>query len=71
MASQYVSGQLIKSIHKAGKALAVESVNRTSAWIRPSDYPVASAAEEFVELVAEYAGTFKPDTVKVAMKYVL
>lgn len=56
---------------KGGKAIAVEFVDKTTAWTRLPDYPSTSIKSEFVKLVEDNATTLNPQTTKVALKYVL
>lgn len=68
MASRYVSSQLIQMVQKGGRNIAVEVVDKTTAWIRPSNFPIASVRSEFVEVVQENFDNLQPSTTVVAMK---
>ena len=70
MAAQFVSGTVLKTIQKGGKAIAVQVVDKTTAWKRPPNYPIARVTEEFAEIVEENIETLDPSTTSVAMKYV-
>ncbi|KAK2766243.1 hypothetical protein FQN54_007760 [Arachnomyces sp. PD_36] len=68
MASRYVSSQLIQTISKGGKSVAVEFVERTTAWVRASGFPAMSVRTDFVQVVQENMDTLQPSTTIVAMK---
>ncbi|KAB8356353.1 hypothetical protein FH972_023937 [Carpinus fangiana] len=68
MSARYVSSSFIKNVQKGTKTLAVEYVDKTTAWTRPTGFPSSSVKSEFAEVIEEHADTFRPDTVKVAMK---
>ncbi|KUL81689.1 hypothetical protein ZTR_09994 [Talaromyces verruculosus] len=68
MASRYVSSQLIQMVQKGGRNIAVEVVDKTTAWIRPSSFPIASVRSDFVEVVQENFDNLQPSTAAVAMK---
>ncbi|KAJ0106877.1 hypothetical protein J7T55_014953 [Diaporthe amygdali] len=68
MAARYVSSQLIKNVSKGGRTLTIEYVDKTTAWVRPSDFPSSSVKQDFTEVVQENMDTFSPETTKVAMK---
>lgn len=70
MAARYVSSQLIKNISKSGRTLAVEYVDKTTSWTRPSDFPASSVRQDFTDVVQENIDSFSSATTKVAMKYV-
>lgn len=55
---------------KNGQKLTVEYVDKTTAWVRPSDYPAQKVKDEFVLAVKELQGDMKPGTTRIAMKYV-
>lgn len=65
-----MSSQVIKSMQKNGKAISIEYVDRTTAWFRPEDYPSTSAKAAFAQLVEEHIGAYKPETTRVALKYI-
>jgi hypothetical protein len=70
MSAQYVSSTLIKNvIAKNGKSIAVECVDKTTAWIRPTGYPSNSIKEDFAQVAIENIGAFKEGTTTIAMKY--
>lgn len=68
MAANYVSSQFVKTIQKGAKKIVVEYVDQTTAWKRPTGFPSATLKEEFSEVVQSNADSFKPETVKVAMR---
>ncbi|KAL2043417.1 hypothetical protein N7G274_003723 [Stereocaulon virgatum] len=68
MSARYVSSQFIKNIQKGKKRIAVEHVDQTTAWKRPTGFPSASTKEVFSDVVDKNSDSFKPETVKVAMK---
>ena len=68
MPARYVSSQFIKNIQKGTKKIAVEYVDQTTAWKRPTGYPSASTKEVFSNIVDKNSGSFKSETAKVAMK---
>lgn len=71
MSGRYISGKLTKSVQSGGKNVAIEYVEKTSSWIRPSGFPSQSVQEDFVKVAQNNASKFKVDTVKIAMKHVL
>lgn len=48
--------------------IAVEYVDQTTAWRRPTGYPAASIKDAFSDVVDKNSDSFRPETVKVAMK---
>jgi hypothetical protein len=68
MSARYVSSSLIKSIQKGSKSVAVEYVDKTTLWTRPTGFPSASVKEEFAQVVEENIQTLNPNTTTVAMK---
>jgi hypothetical protein len=68
MSARYVSSQFIKNIQKGKKRIAVEYVDQITAWKRPTGFPSASTKEVFSDVVDKNSDSFKPETVKVAMK---
>ncbi|PYI08834.1 hypothetical protein BO78DRAFT_416432 [Aspergillus sclerotiicarbonarius CBS 121057] len=68
MATRFVSSQLIQTIQKGGKKIAVEFVDKTTTWIRPSGFPATSVQSEFVQVVEENIESLKATTSIVAMK---
>ena len=68
MSAKYVSSQFIKNIQKGKNRIAVEYVDQTTAWKRPTGFPSASTKEVFSDVVDKNSDSFKPETVKVAMK---
>jgi len=68
MSARYVSSQFIKNIQKGKKRIAVEYVDQTTAWKRSTGFPSASTKEVFSDVVDKNSDSFKPETVKVAMK---
>jgi hypothetical protein len=70
MSGRYISGKLIKSVQSGGKNVAIEYVEKTSSWIRPSGFPSRSVQDDFVKVAQNNLSKFKAGTVKIAMKYV-
>ena len=70
MSGRYISGKLIKSVQSGGKNVAIEYVEKTSSWIRPSGFPSHSVQDDFVKVAQNNVSKFKAGTVKIAMKYV-
>ena len=68
MSARYVSSQFIKNIQQGKKKIAVEYVDQTTAWKRPSGFPSARTKEVFSNIVDKNSDSFKAETVKVAMK---
>lgn len=71
MAANYVSSQLVKTIERGARRIAVEYVDRTTAWTRPQGYPSASVKSDFADVVEQNADSLNPKTTRVAMKYAL
>ena len=70
MSAQYVSSTLIRNVMtKNGKSVAVECVDKTTAWIRPTGYPSNSVKEDFTQVALENITAFKAGTTTIAMKY--
>ncbi|KAK0771100.1 hypothetical protein LTR75_017753 [Friedmanniomyces endolithicus] len=70
MSAQYVSSTLIRNIiAKNGKSVAVECVDKTTGWIRPTGYPSNSVKEDFAAVASENISAFKAGTATIAMKY--
>lgn len=69
MSARYVSSSLIKSIQKSSVSVAVECVDKTILWTRPTGFPSASTKDDFAQVVEENVDTLNPNTTKVAMKY--
>jgi hypothetical protein len=67
--SRYVSSQFIKTITIGAKTIAVEYVDKTTGWTRPSGFPTSTVKEEFAKVAEDNAASLKTETVKVAMKY--
>ena len=70
MSGRYISGKLIKSVQSGGKNVAIEYVEKTSSWIRPSSFPSQSVQDDFVKVAQKSVSEFKAGTIKIAMKYV-
>ncbi|KAG6367329.1 hypothetical protein INS49_001516 [Diaporthe citri] len=68
MSARYVSSKLIKNISKSGRTLAVEYVDKTTAWTRPSEFPASSIKQDFTDVVQENIDNFGTETTRVAMK---
>lgn len=68
MGARYVSSHLIQIIEGGGKAIAVEFVDRTTHRVRPSNFPVASVQNDFVEAVRQNVNILQQGTAIVAMK---
>lgn len=70
MYARYVSSSLLKTVKsKSGKQVALEVVDKTTSWSRPSEFPSESVKREFVEIAEKNTDKFKPEVVKIAMKY--
>jgi hypothetical protein len=67
--SRYVSSQFIKTITTGANTIAVEYVDKTTGWTRPSGFPTSTVKEEFAKVAEDNAASLKAETVKVAMKY--
>ncbi|KAL2047094.1 hypothetical protein N7G274_001113 [Stereocaulon virgatum] len=59
---------LSRTFRRVKKRIAVEYVDQTTAWKRPTGFPSASTKEVFSDVVDKNSDSFKPETVKVAMK---
>lgn len=70
MCAQYVSSQLIKVIPRGGKMIAVEIVDKTTAWNRPENCPAPNVQLAFVKIVEKHVAFLNPATTKIAMMYV-
>ena len=70
MSGRYISSKLIKSVQLSGKNVAIEYVEKTSAWTRPSGFPSLSVQDDFVKVAQNNVSKFKEGTVKIAMKCV-
>ncbi|PGH31871.1 hypothetical protein GX50_05369 [[Emmonsia] crescens] len=68
MVARYISSQLIQIIQKGGKSIAVECVDKTTAWIRPAGFPTTTIQSEFVQVIEENMDSLQPTTAIVAMK---
>ena len=68
MSARYVSSQLMKNVTSGSKTVAVEFVDKTTAWVRPSGYPSAQLKETFAAVVKQNMSIFGAGTAKVAMK---
>jgi hypothetical protein len=68
MSARYVSSQLIKNVTSGSKSVAVEFVDKTTAWVRPTGYPSTELKEKFAMVVQQNIGSFNTRTAKVAMK---
>lgn len=68
MVARYASSQLIQTIERGGKAIAVEFVDRASHWIRPSNFPIVSVRNDFVEAVSQNVDILQQGTAIVAIK---
>lgn len=69
MSARYVSSQLIRNIQKGTRVVAVEYVDKTSAWTRPQGFPSESVKSDFTQVVEENIDSLNPATTRVAMKY--
>lgn len=66
----YRASQLIKNMTTLkGKEIAIAYVSKTDTWERP--FLPQTTKDEFAEVAEKYKDTLKPDTVKVAMKWVV
>lgn len=68
MVARYVSSQLIQTIERGGKAIAVEFVDKTTHWVRPSNFPIMNVRNDFVEAVRQNVDILQQGTAIVAMK---
>jgi len=68
MSARYVSSKLIKNVTQGSKSIAVDYVDKTSAWTRPADFPTAKVKETFAQVVQDNVSALAPETVRVAMK---
>ena len=68
MAARYVSSQLIQNVQKGVKTVAVEFVDKTTAWTRPAGFPSTGVQSEFVQVVKDNIDTLQSTTTTVAMK---
>ena len=71
MSARLVSSQLIKNIQKGTKSIAVEYVDKTTSWTRPSNFPSTSVKEDFTQVAQENIDSLTSETTRVAMKYAL
>jgi hypothetical protein len=70
MTARYVSSTLIKkAMSKNGTIVALECVDKTTAWIRPASYPSRATREDFAEVALQNIEKFKHGTTTIAMKY--
>lgn len=51
-----------------GRSVAVEVVDKTTAWTRPAGCPSENVKDSFAATVQQNADTFKAGVVTVAMK---
>lgn len=66
----YRASQFIKSMTTSkGKEVAIAYVSKTDTWERP--FLPEATKNEFAEVAENYKDTLKPETVKVAMKWVV
>ena len=70
MSARYISSSLIRNIQRGSKSVLVEYVDKTTLWTRPTNFPTASIKEEFAQVVEENIHTLKPNTARVALKYI-
>jgi hypothetical protein len=70
MSARYVSSQLIKTIQNGTRSVAVEYVDKTVTWTRPTNFPSAGVKSDFTQVAEENIDSLKPETTRVAMKYV-
>ncbi|KAF2176603.1 hypothetical protein K469DRAFT_698372 [Zopfia rhizophila CBS 207.26] len=68
MAARYVSSQLIQTVQKGAKTVAVEFVDKTTSWTRPAGFPSTSVQSEFAQVVKDNIDALQPTTTTVAMK---
>lgn len=68
MSARYVSSKLITNVQKSGRTIAVDYVDKTTAWVRPKGFPTIPIRNDFAQVVKENFGAFSAETVKVAMK---
>ena len=66
----YRSCKLIRSMTASnGKSIAVAYVDKTDAWQRT--FLTQDTQSQFAAVAEKYKNTLKPETVKVAIKYVM
>ncbi|KAF2210262.1 hypothetical protein CERZMDRAFT_99680 [Cercospora zeae-maydis SCOH1-5] len=69
MSARYVSSSLLNNVKsKSGKQVALEVVDKTTSWSRPSGFPSEGVKQEFVKIAENNTEKFKPEVVKIAMK---
>ena len=59
-----------KSNPQGGQMIAVEIVNKTTAWTRPENCPAPNVQLAFVKIVEKHVAFLNPATTKIAMMYV-
>lgn len=69
MSAGYVSSKLITIVQRGARSLRIEFVDKSTAWIRPPDFPSASVKMNFAQVAEENVDLFEPETTTVAMKY--
>lgn len=69
MSAQRIASTFFKSVvTKGGRDLDVRTITETSAWFRPSNFPVESVKEEFAKLVEEQGDKLKDGVAIAALK---
>lgn len=66
----YVRSAFLKNIANGSKTIALECVDKTSTWTRPSGFPSAQVKDDIAKAVEQNIHKLNPRTVKVAMKSV-
>lgn len=65
-----MSSKLIEYVFSGARTVAVEYVDKTTSWVRPTAFPSAQIRSDFTQVVRENIDSLKPETTRVGMKYV-
>ncbi|KAH7359959.1 hypothetical protein BKA66DRAFT_573883 [Pyrenochaeta sp. MPI-SDFR-AT-0127] len=68
MSASYVSSQVLKTITKDGRTIAVNLVDKTGAWIHPAGLTASSVTDKFSAAVEQNFDKIGSETTAVAMK---
>ncbi|GBF62509.1 hypothetical protein TMEN_5055 [Trichophyton mentagrophytes] len=68
MSAAYVSSQFIQNVIRGSRVIAVEFVDKTTAWIRPAAFPATNVKSDFMDVVEKNLDSLRPNTAIVAMK---
>ena len=68
MANRYKAGQLIRSIQKGTRTVAVEWTEWTTTWKRKEAFVSQETKEEYCAVVQANVDKLRPETVKVSVK---